>query len=96
MARFVTIGALPGRLVLLPLYAGDEEIGELVLGSKAERWPEVVRHLERVGLPKQSQLFGGLRYVPGIFQFFDLKEGVTRTGLSGEEAEDGPENWNLP
>jgi hypothetical protein len=72
----------------------DKEIADLVLGSRAERWPQVVRELERSGLPKRSELFGGLRYLPKALQFFDLREGVTRTILYADEEQDGPENWN--
>jgi hypothetical protein len=53
-----------------------------------------VRELERGGLPKRSELFGGLRYIPKVLQFFELREGVTRTILCPNEEEDGPENWN--
>jgi hypothetical protein len=93
MKDFVRVGAAQGRLVILPLYADEREIADLVLGSRAERWPQVVRELERGGLPKRSELFGALRYLPKVLQFFDLREGVTRTILSDDEQEDGPENW---
>jgi hypothetical protein len=93
MKDFVRVGATQGRLVVLPLYADEREIADLVFGSRAERWPQVVRELERGGLPKRSELFGGLRYIPKVLQFFDLREGVTRTILSANEEEDGPENW---
>jgi|NGEPerStandDraft_6_1074524.scaffolds.fasta_scaffold112887_2 hypothetical protein len=93
MKDFVRVGATQGRLVVLPLYADEREIADLVLGSRAERWLQVVRELERGGLPKRSELFGGLRYVPKVLQFFDLREGVTRTILCADGQEDGPENW---
>jgi hypothetical protein len=93
MKDFVRIGATQGRLVVLPLYADEKEIADLVFGSRAERWPHVVRELERGGLPRRSELLGGLRYVPKVLQFFDLREGVTRTILCSNEEEDGPENW---
>ena len=86
------MGAMPGRLIMLPLYASDDEIGEMVFGPNAERWPDVVRSLERNGLPRQSQLFGGLRYIPKVVQFFDVREGVVLTSQHGE-TEDGSENW---
>jgi hypothetical protein len=93
MKDLVRVGAVQGRLVVLPLYADEREIADLVFGSRAERWSQVVRELERGGLPKRSELFGGLRYVPKVLQFFDLREGVTRTILCSNEEEDGPENW---
>ena len=76
MKDFVRVGATQGRLIILPLYADDGEIADLVFGPRAERWSQVVRELERGGLPKRSELFGGLRYVPKVLQFFDVREGV--------------------
>jgi hypothetical protein len=93
MKDFVRIGTLQGRLVVMPLYADEREIADLVFGSRAERWPQIVRELERGGLPKRSELFGGLRYVPKVLQFFDVREGVKRTIAGADETEDGPENW---
>jgi hypothetical protein len=94
MKDFVRVGAMQGRLVVLPLYADEREIADLVFGSRAEHWSQVVRELERGGLPKRSELFGGLRYVPKVLQFFDLREGVKGTILCANDEEDGPENWN--
>jgi hypothetical protein len=93
MTRLLKIGSLPGRLVMLPLYAGDDEIGEMVLGPKAERWPDVVRSLERDGLPRRSQLFGGLRYIPKVVQFFDVREGLILASQP-DQTSDGLENWS--
>lgn len=80
------------EVVLTPLYAPDEAIAELVFGDRAKLWsPELVRQLERDGLPPRRQLFGTMRYVPSVFDFFARREGLRRS--PGYEAEDGPENF---
>jgi hypothetical protein len=93
MKAHVRIGASRNRLVTLPLYATDDEIAELVLGSKAYRWPNIVRQLERDGLPARNHLIAGLRYFPAVIAFFDVREGV-RTAEGDDPVEDGPENWD--
>ena len=45
MKDFVRVGAMQGRLVVLPLYANEREIADLVFGSRAEHWSQVVRNL---------------------------------------------------
>jgi hypothetical protein len=78
---------------LTPLYAPDDVIAELVLGDRAKLWTsELVRQLEREGMPPTRRLFGSGRYVPAVFQFFGRREGL-RQGRDFEP-EDGPENFN--
>ncbi len=94
MKAHVRIGVSRNRLVTLPFYATDDEIAELVLGSKSDRWPNIVRQLERDGLPAKSHLIAGLRYFPAVIDFFDIREGVRASPNGGDPAEDGPENWD--
>jgi hypothetical protein len=94
MKAHVRIGASRNRLVTLPFYATDDEIAELVLGSKAGRWPNIVRQLEREGLPARSHLITGLRYFPAVIDFFDIREGVRTSAEGKDPVEDGPENWD--
>jgi hypothetical protein len=94
MKAHVRIGVSRNRLVTLPFYATDDEIAELVLGSKSGRWPNIVRQLERDGLPAKSHLIAGLRYFPAVIDFFDIREGVRASPNGGDPAEDGPENWD--
>jgi len=78
--------------VLTPLYAPDEIVAELVLGERFKLWrPELVRQLEREGLPPARRLMG-MRYLPAVFNFFDKREGVGHGRDS--EPEDGPENFS--
>jgi hypothetical protein len=88
------IAVVSNRLISLPLYRTDDEIAELVLGSRADRWPNIVRQLEREGLPARSHLVAGLRYFPAVIGFFDIREGVRTSAEGGGPVEDGPENWN--
>jgi hypothetical protein len=90
MVAPIRIGLSRNRLITIPFYAEDADIAELVLGSKAELWPNIVRQLERDGLPPKSHLIAGLRYFPAVIDFFDIREGV-RTSAP---VEDGPENWD--
>jgi hypothetical protein len=91
----VRIGVTRNRLITIPFYASDAEIAELVLGSKADQWPNIVRQLERDGLPARSHLITGLRYFPAVIDFFDIREGVRNSAEDGAPVEDdGPENWN--
>jgi hypothetical protein len=84
------------RLVTVPLYLSDAHLGRLVLGERADLWKDLVRELEREGLPSRSRLFSGMRYVPTVLEFFDLREGLKRTGTESVLADDGPENWGPP
>jgi hypothetical protein len=88
------IGVSRNRLITIPFYAADADIAELVLGSKADCWPNIVRQLERDGLPARSHLIAGLRYFPAVIDFFDIREGVRASPNGGDPAEDGPENWD--
>jgi len=74
----------------LPLYATDEEIGEVVLGfEKRGEFVKLAVLLERQGMPKISPLLGG-RYVPAVKQFFDTYNGLSQSapmapkGVEGE------------
>ena len=90
----VRIGVSGNRLITIPFYAADNDIAELVLGSKSDRWPNIVRQLERDGLPAKSHLIAGLRYFPAVIGFLDIREGVRTSAEGGDPVEDGPENWN--
>lgn len=77
-------------VVLTPLYAPDEAIAEIVLGEHAKLWkPELVRQLEREGLPPPRRLLGAMRYLPSVFDFFARREGLRHD----REPDDGPENF---
>jgi len=55
----------------LPLFASDEEISEVVMGSgKVKEWLAILPLLERRGFPSIDGLTGG-RYVPAVKAFFD-------------------------
>jgi hypothetical protein len=84
-------------IVLTPLYVRDDVLAELVFGPQAVRlWrPELIRRLEREGLPPQRQLFGTMRYLPAVCQFFAKREGLRSPALSSEP-DDGPENFGAP
>jgi hypothetical protein len=86
-------GVLGDKLVILPLYASDQEIAKIVLGERYEMWPGLARHLENRGLPQRSQLVIGLRFVPKVIRFFERSEfGLSRDETSNY-AEDGEERW---
>ena len=76
-----------------PLYATDEQISQLVLGSQANLWRQIVRQLEREGLPQPRQLFGGLRYVPAVLEFFHRREGFLDSAQDRGFADDGEERF---
>lgn len=82
------------KLVILPLYASEQQIAEFVLGERQGMWPRLVDHLEDRGLPRRSHLVAGLRYVPKVVRFFEREEfGVSREEASDYVA-DGKEDWN--
>jgi hypothetical protein len=82
------------EVVLTPLYAPDETIAQVVFGHRTDLWaPQLVRQLEREGMPQRRHLFGAMRYVPSVFDFFARREGLR--GPSAHEAEDGPENFGI-
>ncbi|MBR0934846.1 hypothetical protein [Bradyrhizobium jicamae] len=69
----------PYTLDTLPLYATDEEIGEVVLGVERKgEFKGLAVLLERQGMPKISPLLGG-RYVPAVKQFFDTYNGLSQS-----------------
>lgn len=58
----------------LPLYAGDEDIGEAVLGwDRKTEFRGLAQLHERQGMPKMSPVWGG-RYVPAVKAFFDAQK----------------------
>ena len=64
-----------------------------MLGENRGLWRGNVRHLEDQGLPRRSQLVGGLRYVPGVVRFFERSElGVPLAETAGY-VPDGEEHW---
>jgi hypothetical protein len=79
--------------LFLPLYQSDEDLAQLVLGSEARLWPQVVRQLEREGLPKPRALFGRRRYLPAVLRYFDRREGLLPADAT-LLAEDGPERFS--
>ncbi len=79
------------RPVLTPLFAPENIVAEVVFGERFKLWrPELVRQLEREGLPPARRLIG-MRYLPAVIDFFDRREGFRR---GRPEPEDGPENFN--
>lgn len=81
------------QVVLTPLYVPEEVLAELVLGGQAGLWrPELVRQLEREGLPPRRQLLGTMRHLPSVFEFFATREGL-RSRSAESDATDGPENF---
>ena len=79
--------------LFLPLYQSDEDLAQLVLGSEARLWPQIVRQLERDGLPQPRALFGRLRYLPAVLRYFDRREGLLPADAT-LFAEDGPERFS--
>lgn len=68
-ARFVTLNDLP-------LFAADDQIGEVVLGPERKtEFEGFATLLERDGMPKISPLWGG-RYVPAVKAFLDHDNGL--------------------
>ncbi len=81
------------EVVLTPLYVPEDRLAELVLGHQAGLWrPELVRQLEREGLPPRRQLLGTMRHLPSVFEFFARREGLRQRG-PGDDAPDGSENF---
>lgn len=81
------------EVVVTPLYVPEPLVAELVLGTQARLWrPDLVRQLERDGLPRKRQLFGTMRYLPGVFDFFAKREGL-RSPSEDLTLRDGPENF---
>jgi len=63
----------------LPLFADDEQIGEVVMGpGKTKEWHAILPLLERRGFPSIDGLLGG-RYVPAVKAFFDREWRVDGT-----------------
>jgi hypothetical protein len=81
------------RLLVLPLYARDEDIARWVLGDAEHRWSRILGQLEREGLPARSQLLGGVRYMPKILAFFEQREGMSACS-SSSFPDDGPERFD--
>jgi len=55
----------------LPLFATDEQIGEVVMGpGTTKEWHAMLPLLERRGFPSIDGLLGG-RYVPAVKAYFD-------------------------
>ena len=80
-------------IALTPLYVPEDVVAGLVLGQQAKLWTlDVVRQLEREGLPPRRQLFGTMRYWPGVFEFFAKREGL-RSPQTEFEPDDGPEHF---
>lgn len=76
----------------IPLYANDDIIARIVLGEgEAKLWRRIVDQLEREGLPQPRQLFGGLRYVPAVLEFFHRREGFLDCAQDRGFADDGEE-----
>lgn len=84
-------------IVLTPLYVRDDALAEIILGPQAVRlWrPELIRRLEREGLPPPRQLLGSMRYLPAVFAFFAKREGC-HSPARNSEPDDGPENFGSP
>ena len=81
------------EVLLTPLYVPEEVLAELVLGRQAGLWrPELVRQLEREGLPPRRELLGAMRHLPSVFDFFAIREGLC-SHTAGRDAPDGPENF---
>jgi hypothetical protein len=79
--------------LLMPLYQSDEDLAQLILGSDARLWPQVVRQLEREGLPRPRALFGRRRHLPAVLRYFDRRDGVLPADAA-LMAEDGPERFS--
>jgi hypothetical protein len=89
----VTLGTVGRELVTLPLYASEQQVAQLVLGENRDLWRDIVGHLEGRGLPRRSQLIGGLRYVPGVVRYFERAELGVPLGDATSFAQDGEEHW---
>lgn len=58
------------------LYVSDDEIARMVFGRADAQWNEVVRVLEREGLPPKEPLFRDRRYKPAVLRFFERRNGM--------------------
>jgi hypothetical protein len=77
----------------LPAFATDRELGAALLGpERATEFTAIAPLLERKGLPKVDQLFGG-RYVPAVKTFLDQRAGIGEA-TPGVRAPDEVEDWN--
>jgi hypothetical protein len=85
---------LGNQLIILPLYASEQDIARIVLGDRHEFWPALARHLEHEGLPPRSHLVSGLRYLPKVLRFFDHRELGPSRGEAFGWVEDGEERWD--
>jgi len=61
------------------------------LSQSEKRWRQIVRQLEREGLPKIDPIMGG-RFWPAVVAFFRNRHGVD--GLMVCPELDGEEHWN--
>jgi hypothetical protein len=60
----------------MPLYPSEEQIARAVLGpGKVRQWPGLAVVLERQGLPRVDEQFGG-RYWPAVRAFLDRRHNV--------------------
>jgi hypothetical protein len=92
--RGVTVSAFSrdDAFDLLPLFAADEAIGAMLLGSGREQERrQIVTLLEARGFPKIDHLMGG-RYVRAVIDFFDNQYGLNR-GRASPLAPDGVEDF---
>lgn len=77
----------------LPLFASDDAIGAVLLGSeRVSEFQAMVPLLEARGLPKVDQLMGG-RYVPAVRRFFDRLYGLDSGADDAPLAPDGTEDF---
>lgn len=75
-----------------PLYLTEAEIAARVGVAPAD-WQHIASTLEKSGLPRASQLFGGKRYWPAVRDFLDRWEGRRAVSAPSNPARDGVETW---
>lgn len=72
------------------LYKSEGEIGVLVLGEDAKRWPDIAAVWEREGLPRVDPMTGR-RFWPAVQTFLLRRHGLTQSHVPAQA--DGVETW---
>jgi hypothetical protein len=75
------------------LYPDEKELGRVLLGERAARWPEVAKVEEKAGLPRVSLQYGG-RYWPAVKAFYDRRHRLLERQSEIHDDEREKENWD--
>lgn len=80
---------IPLTVATIPLFASDEELGEVILGfDRRHQFRVIARMHERAGMPKFSEVWGG-RYAPAVLAFIEKQYGWNGHYAGGDPGVEG-------